>query len=836
MWNMSPSARMVRALRLGQAPAAARLPPHLAPRRARLAAWAKAPAPGARMRAHALQPSDRTGATAAAPPAAPELERPPAAAGDGGGGGAGDGGPGGGGGGVLAAVTEMLSRALQPGRPLLASWAGSRGAPGASTFCGDGGAGRRRAGGGAAALDDSSMSSSDEVDAADEEGSEADHRARLKAAAEAAAARDAAIAAASAAPSAAAAEELREAAAALQEAARWRGPVEGELDVARDPGLMLRLMDVLTFEPPTATAGGGGPPRPASPGVVADVVVGDSRARMRGRPPAFCANCCAPLEKLPSGGDAACGACGHRGGDDGALLPPRPAGGWGSADAAAAIDGGVARAAVAAAARSAAALGRAAGLPGCPPARVLLAWHEDMLLHRAMLPPYPERPERLHAVLARLQESGLLDICDRMPVEEASDAALLAVHSPGLVAAIDALSPDTAFAEQLDISGVAACLAPESLGNRHTGRAARLAAGAAAGMAARLARGEADAGFALVRPAGHLSSECAAEGGNLYNNAAVAARAAQAAGAERVLILDWDAHAAKGTADIFMEDASVMVISMHKAGSWFYPGSSPLSQVGRGAASGTNVNIAWAAPPRGAGAGGRRGGGGGEALALDEVQPGGGDYLAALAAVVLPLAREWAPDVILVSAGFDSAEGDPVGLGSVPPPVFAHMTSMLRALGPPVGLVLEGGYVLKQTALCTELCVRALLGERPPPLPPGASVPGPVGWNTIVRTLAVHQHFWRSLGIVSLAAAAGGGAAGAKAASGAAGAGAAAGPAALEALLASAQAGAAAEAAAGEEGEEGEEWEEDESEWEEFEEGGGKEAVSPGEWAGDTAV
>lgn len=93
-------------------------------------------------------------------------------------------------------------------------------------------------------------------------------------------------------------------------------------------------------------------------------------------------------------------------------------------------------------------------------------------------------------------------VCELMPVEEATDEQLLAAHSPGLVTAIDALGPDTAFPEQLAIAGVGVFLESDSLGNRRTARAARLAAGAAAGMAARLARGEADAGFALVRPAG----------------------------------------------------------------------------------------------------------------------------------------------------------------------------------------------------------------------------------------------------------------------------------------------------------------------------------------------
>lgn len=225
-----------------------------------------------------------------------------------------------------------------------------------------------------------------------------------------------------------------------------------------------------------------------------------------------------------------------------------------------------------------------------------------------------------------------------MPVEEATDGELLAVHSPAMVRALDALSPALTSPEQLRAADVERHLSPGSLGTRHTGRAARLAAGAAAGMAERLARGEADAGFALVRPAGeaaraherraqgagrgvllqvhadalqtpflrhtspaqtppvtpgaraqparrpsiplpsslltpprrappgHLSGRDRAEGGGLYNNVAVAARAAQAAGAGRVMILDWDAHAAVGTAAVFEGDPSVMVVSLHRGG------------------------------------------------------------------------------------------------------------------------------------------------------------------------------------------------------------------------------------------------------------------------------
>jgi len=98
----------------------------------------------------------------------------------------------------------------------------------------------------------------------------------------------------------------------------------------------------------------------------------------------------------------------------------------------------------------------------------------------------------------------------------------------------------------------------------------------------------------------------------------------------------------------------------HPTHSWFYPGGCPLTQVGRGAAAGTTINIPWSAPPR-TGANRRGGGSGGDGVSLDDVQPTGADYLAAVQSVVAPVVREWGPDVILVSAGFDAVEGDPVG-------------------------------------------------------------------------------------------------------------------------------------------------------------------------------
>ncbi|PNG63498.1 Histone deacetylase 6, partial [Tetrabaena socialis] len=127
----------------------------------------------------------------------------------------------------------------------------------------------------------------------------------------------------------------------------------------------------------------------------------------------------------------------------------------------------------------------------------------------------------------------------------------------------------------------------------------------------------------------------------------------------------------------------------------------PLPQVGSGAGLGFNVNVAW------------NGSGVRDA-----------DMLAAFRHVIVPIASEFRPDLVIVSAGFDAVEGDPLGGCRVSPAAFGHFTALLAALAPSV-LLLEGGYNLTATAAATEACVRVLLGEAPAPLPGGLAAGGP---------------------------------------------------------------------------------------------------------------
>jgi acetoin utilization deacetylase AcuC-like enzyme len=216
-------------------------------------------------------------------------------------------------------------------------------------------------------------------------------------------------------------------------------------------------------------------------------------------------------------------------------------------------------------------------------------------------------------------------------------------------------------------------LDPDTVVSEGSFEAALHAAGGAVALVDRLLDGSAPSGFSAHRPPGHHADGTRAMGFCLFNNVAVAARhALDAHGLERVLILDWDVHHGNGTNDIFHADRRVLFVSIHQSPLW--PGSGAGSDVGSGEGRGFTVNL--------------------------PVRPGSDDAVfgSLVDRVVVPVAREFAPQLILVSAGYDAHYEDPLADCRVTEAGYAAMTRSVRALGAelqaPVGALLEGGYAL----------------------------------------------------------------------------------------------------------------------------------------------
>ena len=330
------------------------------------------------------------------------------------------------------------------------------------------------------------------------------------------------------------------------------------------------------------------------------------------------------------------------------------------------------------------------------------------LLHRA---PYdhPEHPGRLSAIWNRLRDDGLIDRCDRIPAREATSDELLAIHTPAHIARIDATASRT-FA-QLDA---------DTYTSRDSARAARLAAGGLVELVDLVVRGELANGFAFLRPPGHHAEADRAMGFCLYNNVAVAAAAARRSGIRRIAIVDWDLHHGNGTQHSFDEDPDVLYFSTHQYP--FYPGTGSIREVGRGAARGRTVNVPW--------------------------PPGMGDaeYLAAFDHVLMPIARSFDPDLVIVSCGFDAAAGDLLGGMKVSAEGYAAMTARLRDLANgKVVLALEGGYNLDAIAAAASACVTTLLGDLTPASPSAFGAPSSVAEAVLREVLDTQRPFWPAL-------------------------------------------------------------------------------------------
>ena len=330
-------------------------------------------------------------------------------------------------------------------------------------------------------------------------------------------------------------------------------------------------------------------------------------------------------------------------------------------------------------------------------------------------PGHPERMERAHvfdAAAARWRAGGGVTV----PPRSATREELRLVHAGSY---LDSIAATTGMGVMLD---------PDTFTSPESAEIASLAAGAAV-QAAEHALETAEPSFALVRPPGHHAERDRAMGFCLYNNIAVAAAYALARGLDRVAVVDIDVHHGNGTQWMFYDDPRVLYVSTHQCP--FYPGTGAADETGRGAGAGFTVNVPL------------------EMGATDA------DYELVYRTVVTPVLKQFAPQLVLVSAGFDAHERDPLASMRVTTAGYASIVAQLMtaAWQTPIAFVTEGGYDLGALADCLDASFAAITGPSSPVTGPGAARVTSGGGETprvraeraIAAVAAAQAPFWRGL-------------------------------------------------------------------------------------------
>jgi len=342
--------------------------------------------------------------------------------------------------------------------------------------------------------------------------------------------------------------------------------------------------------------------------------------------------------------------------------------------------------------------------------------HDPRYADHCTGPDHPECSERQTGLTDMLTDSDLRGNFQDIRPRPAEKEELLRVHSPKYIRRLE------------DTRGKAyTYLGPDTQASQFSYDTALLAAGGLCRAIELVQEGQLDNAFAMVRPPGHHAERSKAQGFCLYNNVAVGVRYAQSKlGLERILVADWDLHHGNGTQHCFEDDPSVLFFSIHQSAS--YPGSGKFSEIGRGGGKGRTVNI-----PLRAGC-------------------GDGEYVALFEKVLRPLALEFGPELILVSAGFDIHQDDPLGGMRVTPLGFAGLTRSVlntadRCCGGRVVMTLEGGYDLQGLRDSVKAVLREMAGLQ---ITDAADIAAGADARLLAyllwRIRRIHGRYWKNLG------------------------------------------------------------------------------------------
>lgn len=371
-------------------------------------------------------------------------------------------------------------------------------------------------------------------------------------------------------------------------------------------------------------------------------------------------------------------------------------------------------------------------------------------------PHHPEDPRRVEEIMKMFKKAGLvftgpdselLDILRenptkymwRIPARSATKQEICTVHTARHYAWVEHLSDMPTRELRLLSHNLDQGRASLYVGGMSY-EAALLAAGGCVETCKNVAAERVKNAFAIIRPPGHHAEYDTPMGFCLFNNVPIAAKVCQNEFPDtcrKILILDWDVHHGNGVQNMFYEDPNILYISIHvyENGN-FYPGKpenpmipdGDIDKVGDGPGEGKNINIGW--PSQGM---------------------GDGEYMAAFQHIVMPIGREFNPDMVIISAGFDAADGDELGGCFVTPTCYAHMTHMLMSLaGGKVAVCLEGGYNLKAISNSALAVARTLMGEPPPQMsiPPIAKEAA----KMIAKVKGIQAPYWECMrpGVIDL--------------------------------------------------------------------------------------
>ena len=337
-------------------------------------------------------------------------------------------------------------------------------------------------------------------------------------------------------------------------------------------------------------------------------------------------------------------------------------------------------------------------------ARTALIYHPDYLKHDTGL--HPENKERLISIISHLKKTEMLEKLEMITPGKAGVSELEYIHQRDYI-------EKARYHSEMKLR-----LDPDTIMSADSYDVAMLAAGGAI-KAVDSVIDNVENSFALVRPPGHHATPGRGMGFCIFNNVAIAARHAQKRGMKRVLIVDWDVHHGNGTQDAFYEDPTVLYFSTHQYP--HYPGTGWLDEVGNGDGAGFNINVPLPAGTDDAG------------------------FIAAFEELLLPAAFEFAPDIVLVSAGFDACAGDGLARMNMNAGGFAMLASIVRSIAKEscdgrLAAMLEGGYNTILLPQCIASVLEVFMGKEP--MQKGRSTPDPQIRKRLDEVKKVQSRFW----------------------------------------------------------------------------------------------